>query len=150
MTGSLSIELNQTWQWIYNRPDWDGQINIFEANNWYQSGDGKPLYIDAAKVDLSPLSKSDFSTVGSSKHINFLDPKNFNLQTGLVYGTIKVTLVSNDGTIRLGNKNGLLDVYNFYMQDGRCFRNLATLLGSIVAGKGTSFNIYYYGQGKVK
>ena len=36
------------------------------------------------------------------------------------------------------------------MQKGRSFRNFATQLGSIIAGKGTSFNIYYYGQGKVK
>ena len=142
--------MQENYNGLSNRPDWDGQLNLSEANNWYQNGNGNPLYVDAAKVDLSPLSKSDFSAIGSSKHVNFLDPKNLNIQTGLVYGTIQVTLIDNGGTVRIGNKNGLLDIYDFDMQRGRGFRNIATQIGSMVAGKGTPFNIYYYGQGKVK
>ncbi len=142
--------MQENYNGLSNRPDWDGQLNLSEANNWYRNGNGNPLYVDAAKVDLSPLSKSDFSAIGSSKHVNFLDPKNLNIQTGLVYGTIQVTLIDNGGTVRIGNKNGLLDIYDFDMQRGRGFRNIATQIGSMVAGKGTPFNIYYYGQGKVK
>ena len=150
----LSKEAKQAmlehYQGLSGRPDWDGSLTITEANDWYRNGNGAPLYVDASKIDLSPLAKSDFSNVGSSKYINFLDPKNFNKQTGLVYGTILVTLISNDGSVRLGNKNGVLDVYNFDMQNGRNLRNIATKLGSIVAGKGTPFTIYHYGQGKIK
>lgn len=142
--------MQENYNGLSNRPDWDGQLNLSEANNWYRNGNGNPLYVDAAKVDLSPLSKSDFSAIGSSKHVNFLDPKNLNIQTGLVYGTIQVTLIDDGGTVRIGNKNGLLDIYDFDMQRGRGFRNIATQIGSMVAGKGTPFNIYYYGQGKVK
>ena len=142
--------MQENYNGLSNRPDWDGQLNLSEANNWYRNGNGNPLYVDAAKVDLSPLSKSDFSAIGSSKHVNFLDPKNLNIQTGLVYGTIQVTLIDDGGTVRIGNKNGLLDIYDFDMQRGRGFRNIATQIGSMVAGEGTPFNIYYYGQGKVK
>ena len=153
-TESLSKKAFQKYYNNYtnlsSRPDWDGIITLSEANNWYRNGNGEPLFVDAAKIDLSPLEKSDFSTVGSSKYVNFLDPKKLNLQTGLVYGTILVTLMNNDGAVKLGNNSGLLDVYNFDMQQGRPYRNFATQLGSIIAGNGTSFNIYHYGQGKVK
>ena len=135
---------------LSHRPDWDGRLSFSEANNWYRKGDGSPLFVDASKIDLSPLKKSDFSNVGSSEYVNFLDPRNFNMQTGLVYGTIQITLISNDGRVSLGNKNGVLDIYNFDMQNGRNIRNIATRLGSIVAGKGTPFIIYHYGQGKIK
>ncbi len=37
-----------------------------------------------------------------------------------------------------------------YLQEGRSFRNIATLIGAIVAGKGTPFKIYYYGNGYIK
>ena len=143
------IVLQENYMRLSNRPDWDGRLNLFEANNWYRNGNGKPLFVDASKIDLSPLMKSDFSKIGSL-YVNFLSLENLNLQTGLVYGTIKVSMINNEGMVRIGNQSGLLDVYNFDMQNGRGFRNFATILGSIVAGKGTSFNIYCYGQAKIK
>ncbi|MCI7555814.1 MAG: hypothetical protein MST03_03345 [Bacteroidales bacterium] len=143
------IVLQENHMRLSNRPDWDGRLNLFEANNWYRNGNGKPLFVDASKIDLSPLMKSDFSKIGSL-YVNFLSLENLNLQTGLVYGTIKVSMINNEGMVRIGNQSGLLDVYNFDMQNGRGFRNFATILGSIVAGKGTSFNIYCYGQAKIK
>lgn len=150
MEGDTRNFMQENYVELSHRPDWDGRLSLFEANNWYRKGDGSPLFVDASKIDLSPLKKSDFSNVGSSEYVNFLDPRNFNMQTGLVYGTIQVTLISNDGRVSLGNKNGVLDIYNFDMQNGRNIRNIATRLGSIVAGKGTPFIIYHYGQGKIK
>ena len=150
LEGDTRNFMQENYVELSHRPDWDGRLSLFEANNWYRKGDGSPLFVDASKIDLSPLKKSDFSNVGSSEYVNFLDPRNFNMQTGLVYGTIQVTLISNDGRVSLGNKNGVLDIYNFDMQNGRNIRNIATRLGSIVAGKGTPFIIYHYGQGKIK
>ncbi len=150
LSDNARSRLTENYNNLPSRPDWDGILTLTEANNWYRNCEGKPLYVDASKVDLSPIAISDFSTIGSSKYINFLDPKNLNLKTGLVYGTIQVTLIGSDGTVRLGNKNGLLDVYNFDVQNGRVFRNFATQLGSILAGKGITFNIFYYGSGKIK
>lgn len=150
LEGDTRNFMQENYVELSHRPDWDGRLSLFEANNWYRKGDGSPLFVDASKIDLSPLKKSDFSNVGSSEYVNFLGPRNFNMQTGLVYGTIQVTLISNDGRVSLGNKNGVLDIYNFDMQNGRNIRNIATRLGSIVAGKGTPFIIYHYGQGKIK
>ena len=135
---------------LSSRPDWDGVLTLSEANNWYRTGGGEPLFVDASKIDLSSLKKSEFSKIGISKNVNFLDPQHFNLNTGLVYGTIQVTSINKDGTIRLGNINGLLDTYNFDLQKGRFWRNRATQIGSWVAGKGIPFNIYYYGHGQLK
>jgi hypothetical protein len=67
-----------------SRPDYDGKITLDEANKWYREGGGKPLFVDAAKVDLSPVEKSDFGKVGDSFYKNFAFTTN--TETGLVYG----------------------------------------------------------------
>ena len=84
------------------RPDYDGKLTLFEANDWYRNGNGQPLYVDASKINLSPLSIEDLKT-NESVTYNFLSPVHTNLETGLVYGNISVTLLDEAGTVRLGN-----------------------------------------------
>jgi RHS repeat-associated protein len=134
------------------RPDYDGKLTLDEANKWYREGGGKPLFVDASKIDLDPVSKSDFKEVGASIYKNFALTSN--TETGAVYGTIKLTLVDDKGVIKLGGNNGLLDIYDFDYKkvDGpkTLVRNIATWIGEQNAGKGVGYTIFDYGTGKVK
>ena len=138
----------QSVQSLPNRPDYDGKLTWSKATSWYRNGKGKSLYVDASKIDLSDITTQDFDKVGDSKYINF-DFQGTNMQTALVYGTIKVTLMTADGTAKLGGKGNYLDTYDFDPQIGRKMRNVFTKLGGWVAGTGTGFKIYDYGTAKV-
>ncbi|MGJ1447708.1 DUF6443 domain-containing protein [Sphingobacterium spiritivorum] len=136
-----------------NRPDYDGVLTLEEANDWYRNGKGEPLYVNAAKIDLSPIKVEDFKDRDSFTPNFFLTT---NLQiTGRVYGSIKLTIINKDnGQVKLGNNQGLLDIYDFDIRkrDGSIktdVRNLGTKIGGMVAGEGQSYNIYNYGLGKV-
>ena len=142
-------KISNTQNSLPSRPDYDGKLTRSEANQWYQNGMGSPLFVDASLIDLNPQFKDDFS-VGESKYINYAHPSSPNLETGLVYGTIKLTMVDDNGSTKLGGKNGLLDIYNFENQSGRPFRNFATNIGKAMAGSGTDFKIYNYGTGMLK
>ncbi len=135
---------------IKKRPDYDGKIILYEANKWYREGGGKPLFVDAAKVDLSPVEKSDFGKVGNSFYKNF--EFTTNTETGLVYGNIKLTLINDKGVIKLGGEGRLLDKYDFDYKSGATNipRNIATWFGEKTAGKGAGFSIFNYGTGTVK
>ena len=120
------------------RPDWDGYITFDEANNWYRNGNGATLYADFAKIDLSRLhaltnEKSYVSLFHCSSSLNDM----------LVYGTIQVMKDSN------GFIYSESDTYDFDIQkwDSKTFiRNVLTYIGDLVAGRGTSFTIYFYGE----
>ena len=131
-------------------PDWDGYLTLAEANDWYRNGNGQPLFVDAAKINLLPVQKIDFNEIGHSFYKNFAFTTN--TATGLVYGNIKLTLLNTDGNVKLGGTGGLLDIYDFDYKAGirNIPRNLATWIGQQKAGNGTSYNIFNYGTGKVK
>ena len=134
---------------LKDRPDYDGYLTLKEANQWYREGKGQPLYVDISKIDLSPLSIEDLS-LSHSVPYNFLSPKHPNMRTGLVYGNLSIMLLNPNGAIRIGNQNGRIDIYDFdYHKGGSTFRNFATRIGSKVAGKGISYEIYGYGLGNV-
>ncbi|MDH6353685.1 hypothetical protein M2132_000002 [Dysgonomonas sp. PH5-45] len=136
---------------LVDRPDYDGKLTFFEANDWYRNGNGQPLYVDASKIDLSPVTTTDLEE-GKGRYINFASPSYANLETGLVYGNIKLTLLNeNTGSVKLGGENGLLDNYGFEMHKGGSkFRNFATKIGKMVAGNGKEYDIFNYNNGQVK
>ena len=144
---------------IPNRPDFDGILTLNEANEHYRTGNGDPLYVDASKINLSPVNEDNFGGVGKSIYFNFFtdgEPVNYanrQTNTGLVYGTIRLTLLDKHGTVRLGSDSGFLDEYNFEMKPWnspkRILRNLGTLGGRALAGEGTGYNIYNFGTGTV-
>jgi len=151
LSGSeATAKLTSHYEGLKDRPDYDGYLTLKEANEWYRNGNGEPLFVDASKIDLSPVKKSDFSEIGDSFYKNFAFT--LNTKTGVVYGNIKLTLIDDKGTIKLGGKNGFLDKYDFDYKEGvkNIPRNIATWIGEKVAGKGTGYTIFNYGIGKVK
>ena len=135
---------------LKNRPDYDGIVNLREANRWYRDGNGSPLYVDASKIRLSPISIDDFLDA-NTKQVNYESFKNLNIKTGLVYGTLTITLLNNEsGCVMIGDESGRIDNYGFEMHHGRTLRNIATLFGKLVAGKGKPYDINGYNYGKIK
>ncbi|MDO6437020.1 hypothetical protein Q4534_06370 [Cyclobacterium sp. 1_MG-2023] len=66
--------------------------------------------------------------MGLSDAYNYASPRNANFITDLVYGTI--TLTMHEATsVKVGRSNGLLDRYDFDLQEGRTGRNIATWIG---------------------
>ena len=143
------------WQSLPERPDWDGIITLSEANEWYKNGNGAPLYVDASKINLSPVNEDTFKGVNQPLYYNFFTSgdKNSQTNTGFIYGTIRLTLVDNEGNVKLGGDNGFLDRYDFdikpWNSPKRVIRNIGTIIGKAYAGKGKGFDIYNYGQGNV-
>jgi len=134
-------------------PDYDGKLTLSEANEHYREGNGSPLLVRASGIDLSPVETGDFvNGVGSSIYKNFF--LTTNLDTGRIYGTIRLTLQDANGSVSLGG-SGFLDTYDFDQKKGngtigRVLRNLGTKVGEIVAGEGTGYKIYVYGTGSIK
>ena len=41
---------NDSFNHLKDRPDWDGYITLKEANEWYRSGNGEPLFADINRI----------------------------------------------------------------------------------------------------
>ncbi len=97
---------------LSSRPDWDGKLTFGEVTKWSNEGSGKPLFVDANKINLSSVDINDFKSK-NSKFINLLG-SDFNLESGPVYGHIKITLLDVEtGKVRLGFDSTLLDIHDF-------------------------------------
>jgi RHS repeat-associated protein len=130
-----------------NRPDYDGYLTKSEADAWWNGKSGQPLFVDQSKIELPGITTKDFDNKkGSSLYNNFIWGLS---NTGKVYGTLKLTLLSaNTGSVHLGG-NTFMDEYDYKM-DGRPLRNAATWVGRPGGeNSGKNFFIYGYGQSKV-
>ena len=142
---------------IPNRPDFDGALTINEANYHYRNGKGEPLYVDRGKIGLFPLTveKNFGYDYGKSINYNFINDAAkegaANPTTGIIYGTLKVTLENVNGRVHIGrHSDNQVDVYDFNM-DGRTVRDILTRIGEINAEQGFDrsgmpYIIYGYGQ----
>ena len=148
-------KLLDSYNGLKDRPDYDGKITLSEANEWFRNGEGSPLYVDSAKIDLSPVETSDFGDK-DSMYYNFFTDGQGDYTTGRVYGTIKLSLTDENGTVKLGGNNGHLDTYDFDIKENKSnnfktgLRNFGTRVGRAVAGEGTAYKIYTYGTGTVE
>jgi RHS repeat-associated protein len=121
---------------LKDRPDYDGKLTFGEVTKHSNQGGGKPLFVDGSKIDLSPKTVNDVKNA-SKGYIDFFSDGKGDYNTGRVYGTIKLTLTNEKtGAVRLGGKNGLLDVHDF---KNPAFRTINDYLSS---GTPTDFNIY--------
>ena len=121
------------------RPDYDGYLTLQEANEWYRTGAGQPLYVDLNKINLSGLKQSDVD-----KGVVNLFSVSTSINDMLVYGSITLN------THSINRITAYPDIYDFEMHDPinskEKLRNFATRIGAIVAGKGIPFTINIYGS----
>lgn len=128
------------------RPDYDGYITFNEANDWYSNGNGQPLYADIRKLDLSNFYSLGDKYIGKEYVFNLLNTNGFT-DDGLVYGNVTFKRTPNDCVTIYK------DTYDFDMKSWSnpdCWlRNIETIIGGMVAGEGTPFDIYFYNQAKL-
>ncbi|ANI90119.1 hypothetical protein A9P82_12995 [Arachidicoccus ginsenosidimutans] len=118
----------------------DGKLTLQEANEWYRTGGGGDLTVDADQVDLDFLNPNEWG-VGDRKNVQTL----YNSVDGLVYGNIFVDY--------MGSYQFMIekDRYDFDIKPNPkhqfkvWFRNKATKIGHWYAGKGIPFDIYFRG-----
>jgi hypothetical protein len=129
-----------------SRPDWDGYLTLAEANKWYGDGNGEDLYVDLNKIDLSGIVSLGEKFVGDEETINLLLNSN-SLNDGLVYGQITLKRYPNHQVRAYSDK------YDFDMKPWynplNWGRNIETLIGRSVAGKGIGYEINIYGSKKL-
>jgi len=137
-----------------NRPDWDGKLTSAEVKSWRDKGNGKPLYIDKAKLNFksSAFIVADFNG-GNRQSVNFYNTFNIHSDNNNVIwrpssddylggmyglGTVNVILLDpNKGIIDLeNNANGWLDI-----NDYASWRSLLV--------SGTDFPIGGFGVGSI-
>ena len=138
---------NTSFDGLKDRPDYDGYLTLEEANDWYQNGNGQPLFASLDKIDLSGIVSLGENYVGQVKTFNLLLVSG-SANDGLVYGNITLKRYPENQV------RAYSDEYNFEMHDSsnplNWFRNAATLIGQEVAGQGTSYDINIYGSKKLK
>ncbi|UBM61536.1 RHS repeat-associated core domain-containing protein [Candidatus Sulfidibacterium hydrothermale] len=78
LTKEQKDKMEQHFSSLPGRPDWDGKVTVIEALLWYNTGGGKPLYVDISKMNFksSNLTVSDFKGK-STLRVNFF-PLNTN------------------------------------------------------------------------
>ena len=137
---------NDSYAHLKDRPDWDGYITLEEANEWYRSGSGDPLFADISKIDFSGYVSLGKKSVGKIYKVNlFLG--SLQLDDALVYGTISVKRYPNHGI------RAYSDHYDFDIKKPWILhlgRNVLTIVGAKVAGKGKPYDINIYGEKKIK
>lgn len=110
-----------------------------------KKGGGEPLFADINRIDLSGIVSLGERYVNTEKYFNLLTCGT--LEDGLVFGNIKLKRTSNHG-VRI-----YADKYDFDMKSWwnpmNWGRNVETMIGSAVAGKGEKFVIYVYGTAKL-
>ena len=132
---------------LKDRPDYDGKITLEEANEWYRTGNGQPLFADLTKLDLSGFKSSGESAVGNTYQYNLLTNSG-SFDDRLVYGNLTFIRTSNDGV------RAFADKYDFDMKNWwnpiNWGRNIETIIGKGVAGEGKPYTIFLYGTAKLK
>ena len=133
---------NEIYTSLDSRPDWDGYLTLNEANDWYRNGKGQPLYVSLDKIDLSGLTSLGEAYIGQRKVVN-LFYSSMSLNDALVYGQLTLKRYPHHSV------KAYSDIYDFDMKTWwnplNWGRNIETLIGKTVAGKGTSFEINIYG-----
>ncbi len=133
---------NDSFNSLSLRPDWDGYLTLSEANDWFRNGNGQPLYVSFDKIDLSKLVSPIDVNVGSKKVVNLFQVSN-SMNDASVYGQITIKRYPND-IVRAYS-----DGYEFRMHPWNSIpnitRNIKTIIGHGIAGRGVEYKIHIYG-----
>ena len=138
-------KFNDSFAGLKDRPDWDGKLTLEEANEWYKNGNGQELFVDINQIDLSMLYSLGDKYIGKRYVFNLFT---LGSKDGKVYGSLTFIRYPND-TCR-----AFADKYDFDMKSWKnplnWFRNIATIAGSVYAGKGVPYTINIYGSAQLK
>ena len=131
---------------LRSRPDWDGELTLSEANDWYRSGQGQPLFVDINKMSLGTFFNERTEGTIVLRNLLFYSES---INDALVFGNV---------TLKYESKNqvsfSIPDTYNFDIKPINSFssipRNISTIIGRMVAGPGKSYTINVYGSKQVR
>ena len=136
---AVTGKINSHLRGLEKRPDWDGQLTFIEVTIWSNQGTGEPLFVNAGKIDLSPITVEDVVAAQNNNkgYIDFFGDGLGDLNTGRVFGTIKVTLLDpNTGRVKLGGAKNLLDIHDFKNPVFKVIND------ALYPGEPRNFNIY--------
>ena len=140
-------KFKKSYDSLKDRPDWDGKLTLAEANDWYRNGNGQPLFINLANINLDGIISLGEKYVGVQDHFNLLLHSS-SINDGLVYGQITLKRYPNHQVRAYSDK------YNFEMHNWlnplNWGRNIETLIGRLYAGKGVDYEINIYGSKKLE
>jgi hypothetical protein len=132
---------------LSGRPDYDGYLTLEEANEWYRNGNGEALYVDLNKIDMSGVVSLGEKYVGKNYTINLLTGSG-SINDGMVFGNVTFKRYPNH------QARAYSDRYDFEMHSWwnplNWGRNVETLIGRGVAGKGVGYEINIYGSKTLK
>jgi hypothetical protein len=139
-------KINNHFNSLISRPDYDGYLTVDEANDWYRNGNGQPLFTSLEKIDLSGIHSLGDDYQGTVKSYN-LTLFSKSLNDGLVYGNITLRSYPNDKV------RAFADHYDFEMHNPwnplNWPRNIETKIGKSETGIGKSFDINIFGSKKL-
>lgn len=138
---------NNSFNTLSLRPDWDGYLTLDEDNDWYRNGNGQSLYVSLEKIDLSGLVSPIDVNMEGKKVVNLFKVSN-SMNDALVYGQITLKRYPNDMV------RAYADNYEFGMHPWNSIpevlRNIGTVIGKTVAGRGVEYKIHIYGSKQLK
>ena len=141
------MNMFESYMNLPNRPDYDGYLTLSEANEWYRNGNGQPLFVSLDKINLNGILSLGENYVGDIRSFNLLIHSK-SLNDGLVYGHITLKRYPNHQVRAYSDK------YEFEMHSWNnplnWGRNIETIIGNKVAGKGKPYEINIYGSKTLK
>ncbi len=151
ITGAFSVLFNDIMHSKKQKQSWaikqirkiilsDGMLTLDESWLWYKIGDGKPLTVDAAKLDLDYI---DVSTLSIGQKFTTSTWKG-NLRQGLVYGSVNCKYLGKSNVKISSDTYDFDHHYNATILSEK-FRNWETVIADKIHGKGNPFKINFRG-----
>lgn len=163
----FEIRINEHYNNLLNRPDYDGFVTVGEGVRWAKSHPNalknptpdNMLYIDASQLDFGDLSTSDFPRVGVSTPQNLFsnqtilesvsNPKL--MATVYALGRVNMILTNRDkGTVKI--VNDIATDYDWNVGGGSK-RNTFIQINNTIFGINPEihgFKVFYYGVGTLR
>lgn len=166
-SADVENKINNHYNNLPNRPDYDGFVSVAEGINWAKSHPNalknptpdNMLYIDAAQLDFGALSTSDFPRVGIKKDQNLFNDANI-LESAInptllatVYALGRVNMILTDrnrGTVQIVNDEATDYDWNV---GGGSKRNTFIQTNNTLFGinpQTHGFKTFYYGVGTLR
>jgi RHS repeat-associated protein len=144
-------DANATKNWDKNG---NGELSLWEANNWYRTGKGQPITVDASTINLGEVDPKYYDGT-PDQEINTISSA-FDREA-MIYGALQITYNKETGGFKIkdnpynfdwngpGNSTG---GHPWFKSGGGFFRNLETVGANLNAGPGNSYIMKFSGEAK--